>query len=89
VGDTSAETYVVCLDCAKQFTYDWDNMRVGRPIELPAQRRTQGGKGRLRYAAWAATLPAAWLIGSAFRSRKRTSQRPEEDSSAGAARRGV
>lgn len=21
-------TYVVCLDCAKQFAYDWDEMKV-------------------------------------------------------------
>lgn len=29
----SGETYVVCLDCAKQFVYDWDKMRTGELIE--------------------------------------------------------
>jgi hypothetical protein len=26
---SSAATYVVCLDCGKQFAYDWRQMRVG------------------------------------------------------------
>jgi len=25
-------TYVVCLDCGKEFQYDWSEMRVGEPI---------------------------------------------------------
>jgi hypothetical protein len=24
-------TYVVCLDCGKEFAYDWQNMRMQRP----------------------------------------------------------
>jgi len=28
-GNTSGH-YVVCLDCGKQFTYDWSQMRVVR-----------------------------------------------------------
>ena len=27
-----AETYVVCLDCGQEFSYDWDRMRLGRPV---------------------------------------------------------
>jgi len=27
--------YVVCLDCGTQFPYDWENMRLGRPIRQP------------------------------------------------------
>jgi hypothetical protein len=26
---SSAPTYVVCLDCGKQFAYDWKEMRLG------------------------------------------------------------
>jgi len=26
---TNAATYVVCLDCGKQFAYDWRSMRKG------------------------------------------------------------
>lgn len=25
-------TYVVCLDCGKEFAYDWNEMRVGQPV---------------------------------------------------------
>jgi hypothetical protein len=25
-------TYVVCLDCGKEFAYDWDRMRVGQAV---------------------------------------------------------
>jgi hypothetical protein len=27
---TPASHYVVCLDCGKKFTYDWDKMRIVR-----------------------------------------------------------
>lgn len=25
-------TYVTCLDCGKEFAYDWKSMRVGEPV---------------------------------------------------------
>ncbi len=25
-------TYVVCLDCGKEFGYNWTEMRVGKPV---------------------------------------------------------
>ena len=25
-------TYVACLDCGKEFRYDWAEMRIGRPV---------------------------------------------------------
>ena len=28
-GVPSGDTYVVCLDCGKQYAYDWDHMRIG------------------------------------------------------------
>jgi len=28
-------TYVVCLDCGREFAYDWRTMRVGQQIERP------------------------------------------------------
>ena len=31
-GDPHDETYVVCLDCTKQFTYDFQKMRIGKAI---------------------------------------------------------
>jgi len=32
-GPTRNGTYVVCLDCGKEFAYDWKEMRVG--VTLP------------------------------------------------------
>jgi hypothetical protein len=31
-------TYVVCLDCGKEFAYNWNDMRVGEPVEALAAR---------------------------------------------------
>ncbi len=28
-------TYVVCLDCGKEFGYNWAEMRVGDPVTAP------------------------------------------------------
>jgi hypothetical protein len=25
-------TYIVCLDCGKEFAYDWDGMRIGKAV---------------------------------------------------------
>ena len=36
-GAARSGTYVVCLDCGKEFAYNWDKMRVG--VTLP--RRTE------------------------------------------------
>jgi len=27
-----ARTYIVCLDCGKEFSYDWKTMRVGEAV---------------------------------------------------------
>ncbi len=29
-------TYVVCLDCGKEFDYSWKDMRVGNAVAAPA-----------------------------------------------------
>jgi hypothetical protein len=26
-------TYVVCLDCGKEFDYNWKDMRIGEPVD--------------------------------------------------------
>jgi len=28
-------TYVTCLDCGKELAYNWEEMRVGKPVEAP------------------------------------------------------
>jgi len=27
----------VCLDCGKEFGYDWNTMRIGNPVAAPVQ----------------------------------------------------
>jgi hypothetical protein len=34
---TRLNTYVVCLDCGKEFAYDWDGMRIGQPVTVRVQ----------------------------------------------------
>ncbi|MBV8903473.1 MAG: hypothetical protein JOZ22_07535 [Acidobacteriia bacterium] len=28
-------TYVTCLDCGKELAYNWEEMRVGKPVSSP------------------------------------------------------
>jgi hypothetical protein len=30
-------TYVVCLDCGKEFGYNWSDMRIGEPVAAPVR----------------------------------------------------
>jgi hypothetical protein len=44
VGVTRNGTYIVCLDCGKEFAYNWSEMRMGQPmisdVVTPAARVT-------------------------------------------------
>jgi hypothetical protein len=31
-GSHRIGTYVTCLDCGKELAYDWEEMRVGKPV---------------------------------------------------------
>ena len=34
-------TYVVCLDCGKEFDYNWQEMRIGQPVTGVIAGRTR------------------------------------------------
>src|SRR5262249_12135653 len=80
-GVPHGETYVVCLDCGKQFTYDLNEMRVGKAIDhshdacvvpdAPVKPRS----GKMKYA-FLASLPLAVVIGAALRTSKKTGPTP-------------
>lgn len=36
LGAVRNGTYVVCLDCGKEFAYNWEEMRVGQPVQRPS-----------------------------------------------------
>ncbi|MGE5647248.1 MAG: hypothetical protein ACM336_15810 [Acidobacteriota bacterium] len=76
-GVPSGETYVVCLNCGKQFYYDWKQMRMGRPIDsgsaegvlrpdMPKPPNT-----RVKYALLGAALPFAVMFGKALASKRK------------------
>ena len=79
-GVPEGGTYVVCLDCAKQFPYDMKEMRMGKPIEpshgasvVPHQVPSPAKK-KLKDALWA--VPVEVLLGVALKSAK--SRSPEK-----------
>jgi hypothetical protein len=78
--ETPPETYVVCLECGKQFVYDWENMRLGQPVDIADGSPPNPGvakipfraKSKLRYLFWGSALSAALVLGKVVQSRKRS-----------------
>jgi hypothetical protein len=84
-NEKHADTYVVCLDCGKQFIYDWEKMRLGGAVDISREAlryevtpepspikvpfRT---KSKMRYLLWGSALSAAVVLGKAAQSRKRS-----------------
>jgi DNA-directed RNA polymerase subunit RPC12/RpoP len=75
-GQPHSQSYVVCLDCGKQFEYDLKEMRIGRAIDhshdasivppnLPKPRNT-----KIKLALLAA-VPAAVVLGAVLRGNKK------------------
>jgi hypothetical protein len=75
------ETYVVCLDCGKQFHYDLNQMRVGKPLAtspgvgvlpegLPGPHRS-----KLKLAIMAVSLPLGIAIGSLMTAKRQRSDK--------------
>jgi hypothetical protein len=74
-GAPHRETYVVCLDCTKQFAYDLNEMQIGKVIDhshdacvlppgMPHPRRI-----KIAYVLGLA-VPVAVLVGAALRARR-------------------
>lgn len=82
-GVSGGETTVVCLDCGQQFAYDWNHMRVGKPIE-PSQdsaviRPDMPGpaKAKVKYALIGSAIPFAVLAGRALFGKRRRAEQTE------------
>ena len=76
-GTPHSQSYVVCLDCGKQFEYDLSQMRIGKPIDhshehavVPPTRLTSRGK-KVVYGLMAA-VPMAVLLGAVWKGKKKT-----------------
>jgi hypothetical protein len=76
-GVPHGDTYVVCLDCGKQFAYDLQKMRIDKPVHTSAATGVLNPSmpkprtSKLKMAAIASAVPLAWLLGSALKSKKR------------------
>jgi hypothetical protein len=80
-GVPSGETYVVCLSCGQQFSYDWNTMRMGPPIKTSASTGVvppDTPKPKVRYALLGAALPFAVLIGKSLFSKRPEKPAPTE-----------
>ncbi len=78
-GQPHSKSYVVCLDCGKQFEYHLDEMRIGKAIDhsndtgvvppnLPKPR-----KQKIKYALLAA-VPAAVVLGAVLKGTKKSTK---------------
>jgi hypothetical protein len=93
-GAPSGQTYVVCLDCGKQFSYDLKLMRMGPPIPISP---TEGvlrpdmpkrSTAPIKYALLGSALPLLVLLGKGFVS-KRTPRREADSGDAPPQARGA
>jgi hypothetical protein len=79
-GKPHSQAYVVCLDCGKQFEYDVNTMRMGKPIDHSHESAVvpppQAQNRKLKLAMLAA-IPAGFLLGAAWKSRQKTTTTPE------------
>ncbi|HUI77095.1 MAG TPA: hypothetical protein VLY24_04245 [Bryobacteraceae bacterium] len=75
MGVSDGQTYVVCLDCGKQFAYDLQEMRIEGPLasshdsgvlhpDMPAPRAQ-----KIKVALWA-SVPLAILLGTVLKPKK-------------------
>jgi hypothetical protein len=74
-GVPHGETYVVCLDCTKQFAYDLTEMKIGEAIDhshdawmMPPDMRKP--RNTMLVYALGVAVPIAVLLGAALRAKK-------------------
>jgi hypothetical protein len=82
-GQPQSQSYVVCLDCGKQFEYDLNEMRIGRAIDhshddaVVPQNMPTARKTKVKYALLAA-VPAAVVLGAVLKGSKKTAKAEED-----------
>ena len=75
VGQPHSQSYVVCLDCGKQFEYDLAEMRIGKAIDhshdaaVVPPRAPVPPATKVKYAVLAA-VPVALIAGAIFKAKK-------------------
>ena len=75
-GQPHSQSYVVCLDCGKQFEYDLTEMRMGKAIDhshdacVVPPNLSKPRKTKVKWALLAA-VPAAVVLGAALKGSKK------------------
>ena len=84
-GQPRSDSYVVCLDCGKQFQYDINTMQIGKAIDhsheagvVPPNMPQSRGR-KVKYALVAA-VPLAVVLGAVWK-RKSSPLKPKENKS--------
>ena len=77
-GQPHSQSYVVCLDCGKQFEYDLNEMRVGQVIDhsndaCVVPRASLPPKTKVKYALLAA-VPAAVVLGAVLTAKNKATK---------------
>lgn len=81
-GEPAGETAVVCLDCGKQFVYDWNHMRIGKPIKRSPEsgvldpEMPPAPKTKIKYALLGSAIPLAIMVGRGVAARRRERRPP-------------
>jgi DNA-directed RNA polymerase subunit RPC12/RpoP len=76
-GQPQSQSYVVCLDCGKQFEYDLKEMRMGKLIDhshdacVVPKPTSLPTTAKVKYALLAA-VPAAIVLGVVLKAKKQT-----------------
>jgi len=80
-GQPHSQSYVVCLDCGKQFEYDLTEMRIGKAIDQSHDvgvfppRTPVPPSTKVKYAVLAA-VPVALVVGAVLKAKKAKNLRP-------------
>ncbi len=89
-GITAGETSVVCLDCGKEFVYDWNHMKIGKPVEksqdsgiLPPNMPRPAAT-KMKYALIGTAIPFAAYVGRALVEKRRARAAAKPDPAPGA-----
>ena len=74
-GTPHSKSYVVCLDCGKQFEYDLDKMRMGKAIDGSHEHAVvpprQASRGKKVAVGLLAAAPVVMMLGAALKRKNR------------------
>ncbi len=82
-GKPHGDTYVVCLACGKQFSYDLKEMRIGKPLPSSADfgvlppGMPDPGKSKIKLALGIG-VPLGIVLGSVLSSRRKKAPQPPD-----------